>query len=262
MPNDSTPSSDPDGLDPIRQILYTDPIWAAYGLADLHPDFAPYCRWYRADSSLVLLYTGLKPPILLTVGPAIEAALALVPLPERVYLSIREAHHPVIARLYDIAVEPMYRMALAPERAGGIAASEGVRSLSPADAGRIAALYRHGGPFTPDAFDPYQLENGVFYGIFDEKEQLLAVGGTHAVNPLEGVAAIGNLYTHPDYRGRGYARAISRAIIAELQGRSIATIVLNVAQANTAARSLYESLGFVIHCPFIEGLGVIPARWS
>ncbi len=84
-------------------------------------------------------------------------------------------------------------------------------------------------------------------------DDLIAAGGTHVVDTTESVAVIGNIYTHPDHRGRGHAKAITRAITAQLQEAGIDLIALNVDQRNHTAVSLYENLGFTKYCPFVEG---------
>ena len=67
----------------------------------------------------------------------------------------------------------------------------------------IEALYAAGGPFAPDAFSPAQVVEGVFFGLeipaLDQMRRgtLIAVAGTHLVAPTWGVAAVGNIYTHP-----------------------------------------------------------------
>lgn len=68
-----------------------------------------------------------------------------------------------------------------------------------------------------------------------------------------GVAAIGNVYTRRDRRGRKLARQTAGAVAAELLARQIPTIVLNVNQKNVAALRVYEALGFRRYCPFWEG---------
>jgi GNAT superfamily N-acetyltransferase len=129
-----------------------------------------------------------------------------------------------------------------------------LRRLTGADVLAVKALFAHGGPFTPDAFAAHQVELGVFYGIEDEHGALAAVGGTHIVDYTARLAAIGNMYTRPDCRGRGFARAVLAAIVANLQADGVATIVLNVDHRNTGARRIYERFGFVVHCPYIEGV--------
>jgi hypothetical protein len=77
----------------IRAILDADPVWSAYGLADLQPAFRDYCRWYpvQTDSGdgLALIFTALDPPVLLTVGQseAVAAALRQADLPPTMILT-------------------------------------------------------------------------------------------------------------------------------------------------------------------------------
>jgi predicted GNAT family acetyltransferase len=67
------------------------------------------------------------------------------------------------------------------------------------------------------------------------------------------VAAIGNVYTRRDRRRLGLAAALTSAMAGELLALRLPTIALSVAQANTAAIRIYERLGFVKRCEFIEG---------
>lgn len=249
-------------MDTIRSLLNQDPVWAAYALADLQPAFAPYCRWLMAENGdgpgVVLLYAGLTPEVLFSSGTTggVQMALDQAELPAEVYITIPEAHLPIVARRYDFSqlLLPMWRMVYrgdAPTRSP----AAGVTRLHAADAPRIQTLYAHGGPFTPDAFDPSQLQDGVFYGVTDGDGCLAAVGGTHIVDWQTGIAAIGNMYTRPDVRGQGFASAILQAVLGELCARGAGLIVLNVAQQNEAARRLYQRHGFTIHCAYWEGVG-------
>ncbi|HHY57219.1 MAG TPA: GNAT family N-acetyltransferase [Chloroflexi bacterium] len=131
---------------------------------------------------------------------------------------------------------------------------QSLRRLTGADVAAVEALFQHGGPFTPDAFAAHQIEMGVFYGVEDASGALAAVGGTHIVDYTARLAAIGNMYTRPDCRGRGLASTVLAAIVASLQAEGVETIVLNVDQRNVGARRIYERFGFVVHCPFIEGV--------
>jgi RimJ/RimL family protein N-acetyltransferase len=249
----------------VRSILNADPVWSAYALADLQPDFAPYCRWSvvqaetRAEAGLVLLYTGLEPPVIFTAGAAqqVAAALSESELPPSIYMSAQPEHLPALQAIYDFGadVRPMWRLVLADPAALPILDEALLTRLSTPDSARLRTLYGHGGPFTPDAFDPYQIKNGLFWGITDPDGQLAAAGGTHIVDWKAGVAAIGNMYTHPAHRGRGYAGAILTAIVRQLLSHDVNLIVLNVDQRNIAARRLYERHGFVVHCAFFEGIG-------
>ncbi len=252
----------------VRRMLSTDPIWAAYALADLQPGYAADCRWMTvtttAGEAVALVYRGLEPPVLFTMGhpQALAALLAQADLPEAIYLSIDEGHLPVVSHHYAIEeVRPMWRMVLADTQAVlHCSASSAERQdfavtrLAGEYAADVLQLLTHGGPFTPDAFSPAQMDNGVFFGLYVGQE-LLAVGGTHIVDFTGGSAAIGNMYTHPAYRRRGYSAAILRAIVRELLQRGVTNIVLNVDQRNPGAQALYLAHGFIVHVPFLEGTG-------
>jgi ribosomal protein S18 acetylase RimI-like enzyme len=248
----------------VRRILYTDPIWAAYAIADLQPGFAADCTWRSASNggdALTMLYRGLTPPVLFTMGaPGLVGRLlteeaAAGALPATVYVSIPDAHNETVAAFYDFAADrrPMLRMAL--RRAVEIAAPAvpGLARLHADDVPRLQALYAMGGDFAPDAFFPYQVEQGVFYGIGGPEGELLAAGGTHVVDWGAGIGAIGNFYTRSDQRHKGYAGALLGAIVRDLRRGHVDTIVLNVDQRNVNAGRLYEHHGFAVHCPFIEG---------
>ena len=57
-------------------------------------------------------------------------------------------------------------------------------------------------------------------------------------------ADITNVATHPNFRRRGLAAALLTALKAEAKKRGIENIFLEVRRSNTAARALYEKLGF------------------
>lgn len=94
---------------------------------------------------------------------------------------------------------------------------------------------------------------GAHEQIPDPDLRLIAVAGTHLVSSTYGVAAVGNVFTHPDYRGRGYGAAATSAVVTELLAHGIRDIVLNVGEDNAPALHPYERLGFELHCRFTEG---------
>lgn len=262
----------------LYAFLQTDPIWAAYAIGDLEPAHFSWCTWHVAEDAagrlagLALLYRRLDPPVLLTMGEpaAVAAILEQMALPLQVYVSAREEHLPLLLARYDFSadrVRPMLRMAVTAETFRPAAGGRGdpaptLRRLGAADVPAIEALLAHGGPFAPDAFTPDQVDEGVFIGLEaqdgsdrgGETPPLQAVAGTHLVAPAWGVAAVGNVYVHPDWRGRGYGALVSSAVTADLLQRGL-QVVLNVDQNNPAAIRLYRQLGFAVHCPFIEGIG-------
>ena len=67
------------------------------------------------------------------------------------------------------------------------------------------------------------------------------------------LAVVGNVLTHTDHRGRGYAKAVTSAVTAELL-RFCDQVVLNVRSDNPPAIAAYRRLGYTEHCRFEERL--------
>ena len=264
--------------DQIEAFLRRDPVYAAYAIGDLEPEHAPFCTWRLAEvdghiRALALEYRRIEPPVLLTIVEAegIEAIFDKAALPDRCTMVAQAEHLPVFQAHYDVSGDQIYhmvRMKLAPEAfrpAGGQPSRATLRRLSSADVPSIEALYATGGAFAPDAFSPAQVTEGVFFGIESQAlaqmkcDALIAVAGTHLVAPTMGVAAVGNIYTHPAHRGKGYSQLVTSEVTENLMNRNM-LVVLNVDESNTAAVHLYEKLGYRVHCLFVEGLSVIGDR--
>jgi predicted GNAT family acetyltransferase len=73
------------------------------------------------------------------------------------------------------------------------------------------------------------------------------------VSPAARLAVVGNVLTHVDYRGRGFATAVTGAVTAELLRHSD-QVVLNVRADNPPAINAYRRLGFAEHVRFEERL--------
>jgi ribosomal protein S18 acetylase RimI-like enzyme len=200
--------------------------------------------------ALALHFRGLKLPALFLMGDneGLRAIIERELRPERVYFTCRQRHLPLACEFYHWEERiPMWRMVLHPARFRP--AQDGCLRLSHAHLDELAQLYALGGG---DAFTLLQLEHGVFYGV-RMADQLVAVAGTHLVSPTYNVAAVGNVFTHPNYRGRGFGTATTSAVVDELLESGIRDIVLNVSRGNAIAVRLYERLGFERYCPFLEG---------
>jgi ribosomal protein S18 acetylase RimI-like enzyme len=241
----------------IRNILNADPQWSVYALGDLAPGYFEHCRWYcDGGSALILLYTAVTPPVLLAQGePSAVARLAEEIQEPAVYLHVLAPVVEALAPRYRPAVlTPMLRMVLDPGCFRPQPAEEAVR-LGVEDTERLARLYEDGRETgeSPDFFFPSMVATGVFYGAVENGE-LVAAAGTHLVALEEGIAAIGNVYTRRDRRGRGHAGRLTSAVVAELLRRNVRLLALNVLRANGRAIRVYERLGFVRYCEFVEGL--------
>jgi predicted GNAT family acetyltransferase len=83
------------------------------------------------------------------------------------------------------------------------------------------------------------------------KNRLLSVAGIHVYSEKYKVAALGNIVTHPDYRGKGYSKAVTARLCQSL-AEHVDNIGLNVKADNTAAISMYRKLGFEIVGTYFE----------
>jgi GNAT superfamily N-acetyltransferase len=249
--------------------LASDPAWCVYALGDLAPQFAPHCEWHIESSgppAVLLLFRAFETPVLFTHGDPAAVARLLDEIAHEpaLYLSIRPAILPLVRERWRVASEiPMWRMTFAPADFAPAAAQPG---LTPVRLGldhlpHLEALFADGASTgeAPDFFAPYMVEQGAFYGLF-EGSDLIAAAGTHLLVPAQGVAAIGNVYTRRDRRGRGLAALVTSAVTAELLALQppLGVIALNVNQGNLAAQRVYHRLGFRFHCEFYEGLAVQP----
>jgi ribosomal protein S18 acetylase RimI-like enzyme len=73
---------------------------------------------------------------------------------------------------------------------------------------------------------------------------------------------VGNVLTHVDHRGRGYATAVTGAVTAELL-RTCDQVVLNVRSDNPPALQAYRHLGFEEYVRFEERLAHrLGSPWS
>jgi ribosomal protein S18 acetylase RimI-like enzyme len=244
-------------VDDVRRRLEGDRAWSAFALADLDPPYAQHAAWFGTptSNSVVLVYGAFDPPIVFCQGEpaACEAILAeahVASRTARAYVNVTDLLWPIVGRNFT-TFEPrrMSRMVLhgdLPEASSHTTAVP----LGPADLGALRNLYEED---PPAFFLPEQVKDGVYFGV-RQAGDLVAVAGTHVVSARGSVAAIGNVYTRPDCRGRGLAAEVTGAVARELRRRGIATIVLNVTDSNDVARRVYQRLGFVHYCVFHEGL--------
>src|SRR3972149_1430527 len=241
----------------IEAFLETDRLGSANAQAALDPDLWKQSGGYGAESesgelrAVALLFKGLEPPALFTMGDpqGITLVLGTALRARRAYLGVREEHMLAVEAHYRVTDrESMWRMMLNPHEFHPVRGS--VTHLTPQYTKDLKRLYELGGG---DAFTPSQVFDGAFFGI-EERGRLVAAAGTHVLSTARNASAVGNVFTHPDYRGRGFAAMTTSAVCADLIRRGMRTIVLNVAQANTVAIHVYEKLGFKKYLPFVEGI--------
>ena len=177
-------------------------------------------------------------------------------LPKSIYTHLSGDLIDVFVEDYDITSHgPHHKMILADPTALNTIDTSNVIPLATSDLERLNALYQASYP--NNAFDARMLETGCFFGLEHEGE-LVSVAGIHVYSKQYRVAALGNVTTHPTYRGRGAALAVCAKLGQTLQTRGIEHIGLNVKADNQAAIACYQKMGFEYVATYTEYMLNLP----
>jgi GNAT superfamily N-acetyltransferase len=242
----------------IAPLLESRRGWAAYALCDLEPPHRQHARFIGAVTAgrvtaVVLLYA---PPGFTSVLPSgspedVTAILAeTTDLPASPLLIVQTGNRAAVETRYRIDhAWTMLRMVVRADSLRPLTITDAeVVLLTPDHFDAAAALYK----VWPDTvFTPFMFEHGIYYGAYRAGE-LVAVAGTHAMSSKYRIGVIGNVFTHPDHRGRGLATAVTGAVAGELLARGALDVALNVRDDNTSAIAAYSRLGFQVDEPFWE----------
>jgi ribosomal protein S18 acetylase RimI-like enzyme len=249
----------------LRAFMDRDSLYAAYAICDLDDREFARTRWGAAWSggsivALVMEYSGASPQPLFAMGreDGIVAVLRDVIRPRLAFIASLPSAVPAIGGVYRLDAGPqMVRMWVDRGRFRPTG-DPALERLVPSDAAELNRLYQLGfGAWLP----PQAISEGVYYGL-RVNGRLVSAAGTHVVSPSARLAVVGNVLTHGDYRGRGYATAVTGAVTAELL-KSCDHVVLNVRADNPPAISAYRHLGFAEHIRFEERLAHrIGSPWS
>ena len=238
--------------DEIEALLRRNPFLHLYAIGDLDDFFWQYTSWYGCKEDdqirhIVLLYSGTAVPTLLAyseepvelMSPFLRSMMHL--LPKRVYAHLSPDLMPVIAEQYYVHTHGLhYKMALMqPARLSSVDTSE-VIPLAAADLDDLKALYQASYP--GNWFDPRMLETEHYFGI-RRNGRLISVAGVHVYSRQYRVAALGNVTTHPAFRGQGLGTAVC-ARLCQVLLESVDHIGLNVKADNLSALASYQRLGF------------------
>jgi ribosomal protein S18 acetylase RimI-like enzyme len=239
----------------LRAFLETDRLYAAYALCDLEEREFVRTRWGVASAAgrpiaVVLQYAGYAPQPVFVMGDGggIEATLGSLIRPKTAYVAARPELLPAVAAHYRVeGGPPMLRMWV--DRSQFRPYPAEVERLLPVEINDLNRLYQLG----YSAWLPATaIAEGLYCGI-RVGGRLVAAAGTHVIGPTARLAAVGNVMTHADYRGRGYATAVTGAVTAELL-RFCDQVVLNVRADNVPALAVYRRLGYQVYTTFEERL--------
>ncbi|MGW2543952.1 GNAT family N-acetyltransferase [Kitasatospora sp. NPDC001574] len=240
-----------------------DPELHLFELGDLDDPFWPHTTWYTladgsddgsdedtGDGPVALLYgVGELPTLLGLTRPERHGHLtgllrAMGPvLPDRFLAHLTGGGAEALAPGYRVEHRTaMLRMALTDRTALGTGAgSWQVGPLGAPDLADLLALFAAGYP--GNWFDERMLTTGPYVGVRDADGRLVAAAGVHVHSPARRVAVIGNVTTHPEFRGRGLAAACTTRLC-EVLSPTTDHIGLNVRADHPTAVSLYGRLGF------------------
>ena len=226
-----------------------------YGLGDLDDFFWPYTTWYALTDTagvqaIALMYTGGSLPCLHALAEEdkvihIEELLRyLIPiLPRSFYAHLSPGLEIVLDGHYTVRPHGRhYKMALMDKSLLSNFDISVVEGLSMSHLSEIISLFKKAYP--GNSFEPRMLETKQYYGIRQSGE-LVSVAGVHVYSRRYRVAALGNITTHPKYRGKGYGTTVTARVCKSLL-REIDNIGLNVKADNTSAIKCYGRLGFEV----------------
>jgi GNAT superfamily N-acetyltransferase len=240
----------------ILEVYLRCPEAHPYGIADV-AQLWDRSRWWRAGEAVagLLDLPGSAVPVLYAVAAGAAASTLdllelLEPvLPGRLLATgprgtagrLRGTHRPVWVRDY-VKMHLAEPGRLPPPDPAAV-------TLEPGDLADLEALFATDA-VSGDFFHPGLLDTGLYVGR-REAGALVAVAGIHVIDEEYGVAALGNIATHPDHRRRGLGRSLTATLCHRLLAR-VTTVGLNVREANEAARGLYAGLGFRTVLPYEE----------
>ena len=201
-------------------------------------------------TALAMHHEGLVPqPLFLMGAPdGCRAILEHVLKPRDAYLQATELHEAAVRDLYELdAPLAMLRMVVDRETFTPFAGpADRLTALDVDDLNRLYQLGFRAG------FPPSVVEEGVYYGV-RVRGRLVSAAGTHAINPREGIAVVGNVMTHADFRGHDFAKMVTSAVTADLL-EHVPDVALNVHADNDPAVAAYDRLGYRTYCQLIERL--------
>ena len=242
----------------IFEFLNKNPGLHIYSIGDLDDFFWPKTNWYAlidngAIHAIVLLYIGMSTPTVLSFcekeNSLMKNLLAQIKpmLPPKFNAHLSEGLIDVFGRenilTYYGFTKKMYltKKVIAPK-------DKNIRRLEIGDIKVIEEFYKIAYP--DNWFDSRMLLTNKYFGYFLENK-LVGVSGIHVYSETYKVAALGNIATHPDYRGKQIGYKLTAVLCNDLQ-RSIDAIGLNVKADNIYAIKAYEKTGFEIIANYDE----------
>lgn len=245
----------------LEKFLRKNTALNIYQLGDLdnfywqHTDFYGYYEDTELKS-VVMIYTEVFPNVVIALANEYEINLLkkaltelLNILPDRIYLHITPGAETVLEKKYNLSHEGLYmKMDLKiPEKLNAIN-TDNIENFSTDNKSELSDFYNEAYPH--NSFNMRMLETGKYFGI-RENGKIASAAGIHVYSLQYKTAALGNITTHPNARGKGYATKVTACLCKELF-RNIQVIGLNVHSENSSAIHCYEKLGFIKIADYLE----------
>ena len=252
----------------IEIFLRNNTFLHIYSIGDLDDFFWDYTIWYGLKENenikaIILLYAGLDAPTILALSEK-ENLIYLKKLfnsiihllPKKFYTHLTPKLEKILEKYYKLeAYGNHYKMALTDKSKLYEFDTSNVIQLSTKDLDDILKLYEISYP--DNWFDPRMLETNQYYAIRNENNMLISTAGIHVYSSKYKVAALGNITTHPDFRGKGLAKITTAKLCKSLLDSSVNAIGLNVKSDNISAIKCYEKLGFEIITDYNEFMATL-----
>lgn len=236
----------------ILGFLMKSPELQVYSIGDLDDFFWPKTIWYALKEgneikSIVLLYVGMSTPTLLAIyDKDFESTQQLLKgiksfLPTKFYAHLSPNLLDIFGKQNTIeSYGPHYKMAL--KKTPPVIIDENIKRLNVNDIQSIFEFYTSSYP--DNWFDKRMLETQKYFGYFID-DRLVGIAGIHVYSKEYRVAALGNIATHPNYRGRQIGYKLTSHLCLDIM-QDTSHIGLNVKSDNIAAISCYRKVGFEI----------------
>jgi len=223
-----------------------------YLIGDLDSFFWPNTIWYslieaHTIKAVALLYVGMDPPTLLMFNKGdnfhsiqlLEKLKTILPTKLNVHLSANLLH--VFGKENIIEYYGFNNKMLLTQKVS-FSGDKNIRKLIVDDLPIILEFYKVSYP--QNWFDSRMLETNKYYGYFIDGK-LVGISGIHVYSEEYKVAALGNIATHPDFRGQKIGFKLTSALCSDLQ-KTVDYIGLNVKSDNEYAIKCYKKIGFEV----------------
>ena len=241
----------------LRATMAPHRSYAAYAIGQLQRELFARSEWFvsrgAAGEALLLHSHGGLGNALFTLGStdAVEPLLRLHPGPRHTFLTCQVHHLETVLRHYRLSERQSMARLLVDRAAFRAVEGQAVR-LRGRNVHELNRLYRTDGTLAYYTAD--NIDDAIYYGTYEDG-RLVAAAGTHVVSRDDGIAVIGNVFTHPAYRNRGRAALVTSAVTRDLLA-SCREVVLSVDPRNVPAVRAYERLGYREDGRLIEGAAV------